>query len=115
MLWRALRSWTAITLLALSALLVGNPVPAGAQDELNRKVRTKVAPVYPELARRINLRGSVKLLVVVLPNGNIKDTKVMGGNPILVNAAVDALKKWKFEPDSEESSGVVEFKFEPTE
>lgn len=86
-----------------------------AQEELNRKVRVKVPPAYPELARRINLRGTVKLMVVVLPNGNIRDTKVMGGNPILVNAAMDALKKWKFEPSTEESAGTVEFKFEPSE
>jgi TonB family protein len=54
-------------------------------------------------------------MVTVSPNGTVKDTKVMGGNPILVNAAMDALKKWKFEPSAEESTGTVEFKFEPSE
>jgi outer membrane biosynthesis protein TonB len=43
----------------------------------------------------------------------LKSTKIVGGHPLLVNAALDALKKWKFEPASEESTGVVEFKFEP--
>jgi protein TonB len=99
----------------LAALFVSSPLSTFAQAELNRKVKTKVAPVYPELARRMNLHGSVKILVQVLPNGNVKDTKVMGGNPILVNAAMDALKKWKFEASPEESSGTVEFKFEPSE
>jgi protein TonB len=106
--------WNAIALLGL-VLSLGYPPPTLAQSELNRKVKTKVAPVYPELARRMNLRGTVKLMVVVLPSGNIKDTKVMGGNPILVNAAMDALKKWRFEAAPEESSGTVEFKFEPSE
>ena len=92
-----------------------SPAPAFAQTELTRKVKSRVSPAYPELARRMNLRGTVKVLVVVLPNGNLKDTKVMGGNPILVNASLDALKKWKFEPGQEESSGTVEFKFEPPE
>ena len=109
---QALRNWSAITLLG-SLLLT--PTFAPAQAELTRKVHTKVAPAYPELARRINLRGTVKLLVVVLPNGNVKDTKVMGGNPILVNAAIDALKKWKFEPSPDETTGTIEFKFEPTD
>ena len=109
---RTLRNWSAITLLG-SLLLT--PTLSPAQAELNRKVHTKVSPTYPDLARRINLRGTVKLLVVVLPNGNVKDTKVMGGNPILVNAAVDALKKWKFEPSQDETSGTIEFKFEPTD
>jgi len=110
--WRTLRNWSAITL--LGSLLL-SPTLSPAQAELNRKVHTKVAPAYPELARRINLRGTVKLLVVVSPNGNVKDTKVMGGNPILVNAAIDALKKWKFEPSQDETSGTIEFKFEPTD
>ena len=109
---RTLRNWSAITLLG-SLLLT--PTLSPAQAELNRKVHTQVSPTYPDLARRINLRGTVKLLVVVLPNGNVKDTKVMGGNPILVNAAVDALKKWKFEPSQDETSGTIEFKFEPTD
>lgn len=86
----------------------------GAQDALDRKVKTKVAPLYPEIARKMNLAGVVKLEVVVLPNGMVKETKVIGGNPILVNAAVDAVKKWRFETASDESTGVVEFKFDPS-
>jgi protein TonB len=69
---------------------------------------------YPEIARKLNLSGVVKLEITVAPNGNVKDTKVIGGNPILVNAAVDAVKKWKYEPATEESVGIVEFKFDPT-
>ncbi len=87
---------------------------ASAQDALDRKVKSKVSPVYPEIARKMNLAGVVKLEVVVAPNGNVKETKVIGGNPILVNAAVDAVKKWKFESASDESSGLVEFRFDPS-
>jgi TonB family protein len=89
------------------------PLPAMAQGELTRKAKTKVAPAYPDLAKRMNITGTVKVLVVVSPNGSLKDTKVVGGNPLLVNAAMDALKKWKFEPADGESSGTVEFKFQP--
>jgi protein TonB len=102
-------------LVGVGLLVVGHTPRAVGQSELARKVRTRVAPTYPELARRMNLRGSVKVMVTVLPNGDLKDTKVMGGNPILVNAALEALKKWKFEPGPEEDSGTVEFKFAPTE
>jgi protein TonB len=87
---------------------------AGAQDALDRKVKSKVAPVYPEIARKMNLAGVVKIELVVAPSGVVKETKVIGGNPILVNAAVDAVKKWKFETASDESVGVVEFKFDPS-
>ena len=83
-----------------------------AQNELDRKVKTKVPPAYPELARRMNIRGTVRLLVVVSPNGAVKDSRAVGGNPILVNSAQDAVRKWKFEPAQQESTGVVEFHFD---
>jgi TonB family protein len=89
--------------------------PSAGQIELIRKVKTKVPPAYPDLARRMNIRGTVRVFVVVSPNGNIKESKAVGGNPILVNSAMDALKKWKFEPAPEESTGVVEFRFEDTQ
>ena len=51
--------------------------------------------------------------MVVAPNGTVKDAKVVGGHPVLANAALEAVKKWRFEPAPAESSGVVDFKFEP--
>jgi protein TonB len=104
-----------LLLLLVVATLFGSPavIPGFAQEALDRKVKSKTAPVYPEIARRMGLSGTVKLLVVVAANGTVKETKVIGGHPILVNAAVDAVKKWRFEPGSAESSGTLEFKFEP--
>lgn len=90
-----------------------SPTPMHAQEELARKVKNKVAPVYPDIARKMSISGTVKVVVVVAPNGNLKSTKLVGGHPLLVNAAMDALKQWKFEPASEESTGTVEFKFQP--
>ncbi|MGZ4730870.1 MAG: energy transducer TonB [Terriglobales bacterium] len=82
-------------------------------EELSRKAKTKVAPIYPDVARRMNVSGTVRLSVVVAPNGTVKSSKVIGGHPVLVNAAMDAMKQWKFEPAPTESSGIVEFKFQP--
>ena len=100
---------------AVTVFLVLGPRPAGAQqpDEISRKVKTKVAPTYPDLARRMSISGAVKVQVVVAANGSVKNAKVMGGHPLLVNAALDAVKKWRFEPASDETTGVVEFKFDP--
>lgn len=84
-----------------------------AQGDIVRRAKTKVQAVYPDLARRMNLTGTVKVEVVVAPNGTVKDAKVVGGHPVLATAALDAVKKWRFEPASMESSGVVDFKFEP--
>ncbi|HLW88408.1 MAG TPA: energy transducer TonB [Terriglobales bacterium] len=89
------------------------PEQALAQGELARKVKTRVSATYPDLARRLSIRGTVKMIVVVSPNGNLKDARVVGGNPILVNAALDAVRKWKFEPGQDETIGTVEFNFQP--
>jgi TonB family protein len=84
-----------------------------AQGEITRRAKSRVEPVYPDLARKMNITGTVKVAVTVSPNGTVKDAKVVGGHPLLANAALDAVKKWRFEPASMESSGVVDFKFEP--
>ena len=84
-----------------------------ANDEIVRRAKSKVQPFYPELARKMNITGTVKVEVTVLPNGNVKEARVVGGHPVLATAALDAAKKWRFEPAAAESSGVIEFKFEP--
>jgi TonB family protein len=81
--------------------------------ELSRKAKVKVAPVYPEMARRMSIAGTVKLAVVVAPNGMVKSSKPVGGHPLLVNAAMDAMKQWRFESAPTESSGIVQFTFQP--
>jgi TonB family protein len=96
------------------ATLSGAFLPAGlAQDSTDRKVKSRVEPVYPDIARKMGITGNVKLQVVVSPNGVVKETKVIGGHPILVNAAVDAVKKWRFETASAESTEIKEFRFDP--
>ncbi|MGA9039137.1 MAG: energy transducer TonB [Terriglobales bacterium] len=111
---RTMRMLLGSALLAvLATTVVSHPIQARAQDDgVARKVRSKVAPVYPEIARRMAIAGKVKLAVVVSPNGTVRDAKVLGGHPILVNAAMDAVKKWKYEPGPSETSGTVEFTFE---
>jgi len=61
----------------------------------------------------MSLTGTAKIEVVVSPNGTVKDARVVGGHPVLANAALDAVKKWRFEPAPAESTGVIDFKFEP--
>ena len=80
---------------------------------MSRKVKSRSNPVYPEIARRMSISGTVKVEVVVSPNGSVKSSKIVGGHPVLATAALDAVKKWKFEPASEETTGVVELKFQP--
>jgi len=82
-------------------------------DEILRRAKTRVQPVYPELARKMQISGTVKIEVTVSPNGSVKEARVVGGHPVLATSALDAAKKWRFEPAQSESSGVIDFKFEP--
>jgi len=106
-----------IVLAVLSVGLCAVPVRMAAQqaqtDELIRRAKSKVQPMYPELARKMNISGTVKIEVVVAPNGNVKQARVIGGHPVLATSALDAAKKWKFEPAGGESTGIIDFKFEP--
>ncbi|PYX44196.1 MAG: hypothetical protein DMG79_21055 [Acidobacteria bacterium] len=109
---------TATALLAMLTLAVSlGPVHVKAQqtqsDEMVRRAKSKVQPNYPELAKKMNLVGTVKIEVVVAPNGSVKDARVVGGHPVLASAALEAAKKWRFEAASAESTGVIDFKFEP--
>jgi TonB family protein len=104
----------AVLAFLILAAVSGSISPAGhAQDVMDRKVKSKVDPVYPEIARKMGITGNVKLQLVVSPNGVVKETKVIGGHPILVNAAVDAVKKWRFETASAETTETREFRFDP--
>jgi TonB family protein len=100
-------------------LTIGGPVTLPlkslAQDSspgtTKRKVRSKVAPDYPPLAKQMNIKGHVKIEATIAADGHVVTTKVVGGSPLLVNAAMDALKKWRFEPGPKDTDEVIEFEF----
>ncbi|MGB9205733.1 MAG: energy transducer TonB [Terriglobales bacterium] len=83
------------------------------QPDAKRKVVSKVVPVYPELARKMQLSGIVRVEAVVAPNGKLKLTTVIGGSPVLAAAAVDAIEKWKWAPAPQESKEIIELNFHP--
>jgi len=81
--------------------------------ETSRKVLTRRAPQYPDLARRMQISGTVKVEATVAPNGKVKSTKVIGGSPVLTQAAVDAVQYWKWAATSSESKELIELTFRP--
>lgn len=107
------KSWTK-TLLAAAVggfLVTATFAQTGTTDEGKRKVKSKTSPTYPELARRMNVTGKVKIEVVITPDGHVKSTRVVGGHPLLVQACQDAVKEWKFLAAPEETTQIVEFDF----
>jgi TonB family protein len=108
------RRWTQKVLAASAAcFLVGASgfAQSASTDDSKRKVKTKTSPAYPELARRMNVTGKVKIEVVITPDGHVKSTRVIGGHPLLVQSCQDAVKEWKFVAAPEETTQVVEFDF----
>jgi TonB family protein len=100
-----------VLLLSGGSLTSAQHVPP--QPNQGRKITNRVEPVYPELARRMHVRGMVKLEATVRANGSVRSTKVLGGSPVLAMAAGDAVGKWKFEPTPNETTEVVEISFKP--
>jgi TonB family protein len=80
--------------------------------ENGRKVVRKMTPSYPEIARKMNLGGVVKVVAVVAPDGDVKSVEPRGGSPILLKAAEDAVAKWKFASGGE-SRETIEVRFAP--
>ena len=62
------------------------------------KIIVKVQPEYPPLARQVHIQGQVQIDAVLDEQGNVIEMKVVSGPPLLYQAALDALKKWKYEP-----------------
>lgn len=105
-----------LTLTVLVSLAGVLPRMCAAQDKQSvstRKVITKTVPLYPAVARSLNLTGAVKLEVLVQANGNVKTVSVKGGNPVLVQSAQNAVHGWKWEKTDHDSTEQVEFQFKP--
>jgi len=109
--------WTRLALSAVAVALSVSGVCAqqASTDEGKRKVKAKVLPAYPELARRMNVSGKVKIEVIVTPDGRVRSTRVIGGHPLLVQSCQDAVKEWRFVPAPEETTQVIEFDFRGSE
>lgn len=97
----------------LFAVLVCFSMLAFGNDD-SRKLKFKVTPVYPEIAKNMHVSGSVRLEVLVAANGSVKSVKALGGHPLLIDAAVSAVKQWKYEA-GDESTRVVEINFTPAQ
>jgi protein TonB len=105
--------WTRFAASSIALLILASTgfSQTSGTDEGKRKVKSKTSPVYPELARRMNVSGKVKIEVIITPDGHVRSTRVLGGHPLLVQVCQDAVKEWKFFPAPEETTQIVEFDF----
>ena len=57
-----------------------------------------VVPVYPPLAKDLRLQGKVKVQVVISKTGLVESVNVVSRHPLFVQAAIDAVKRWVYQP-----------------
>jgi len=91
------------------ALVLAIAMTARAAED--RAVKSRVAPVYPEIAKRMKITGAVKIEATVDPDGKVTDVKTLSGNRMLSPAAEDAVRKWKFVSAAAQSTVEVEVNF----
>ncbi len=87
----------------------------GEVKDLNtsdRKIITRVEPDYPETLKRLYIGGVVRVEVVVGPSGKVESTQLLGGNPILGQSAMKAVKQWKYAPSAAKEKFVVQLEFD---
>jgi len=61
----------------------------------------------------MNLSGTVKVQATIAPDGTVKNVQPVGGSPVLIQAAQDAVYKWKFAAAAAESKELIELRFDP--
>jgi protein TonB len=72
-------------------------ITVGGAVQKARMLR-QVQPQYPPLARQARIQGTVKLTAVISKDGSIQELEVINGHPLLIPAAMQAVKQWKYKP-----------------
>ncbi len=80
---------------AILALIVALAMPAMAADA--RAIKSRTPPIYPEIAKRMRVTGTVRLSVTVDAEGKVTDVQPISGNSVLTYAAEQAVRQWRFE------------------
>lgn len=62
------------------------------------KLVRQIIPQYPELAKRARISGTVRLVGIIGKDGSIQNLQLVSGPPLLVRAAIDAVRQWIYQP-----------------
>jgi TonB family protein len=100
-------------LLFLITASVTAPLCAESAPSARRKPVYTVDPDYPPELKRAYIGGTVRLNLLISASGTVEEVSVLGGNPALADAAVRAVKKWKYAHGPTRSSTRVDFVFSP--
>ena len=111
---RAFSAMFVATLILPILLAAPSHAQTAGSDKPGRKLVYKVDPDYPWDLKRAHIGGLVRMIVIVNPHGSVDSISVIGGNPVLVDTAERAVKKWKYAPADAESIIHVNVDFNPS-
>ena len=78
-----------------------------SNEEANQHLIKRVQPKYPALAEMAHIQGDVLLRVMIDEKGRVGEAKGVSGHPMLLEAAIPAVKAWQFAPFTEEGKNVA--------
>ena len=100
-----LKGLRAVTVLALGlAVFAGSALAQDAQrvriggDVQQGKLVKSQAPVYPVLAKRARIEGTVRLQAIIAKDGSVQKVEVLSGHAVLAQSAVEAVQQWRYKP-----------------
>lgn len=106
---RSRKSWLGALFFSM---VLAYSITSQAQDSA-RKVVKKVPVAYPSILKTKGIGGVVRLKVFVKADGTVRDSEVLGGNPILAESAQKSVMQWKFSPASSETAIELSVTFDP--
>jgi protein TonB len=77
-----------------------------SRSEAVSAVVSKVQPDYPPMARQLKIQGAVEVEATLSENGQVESVTIVSGNPVLTKPVVEAVKKWKFTPQTQDGKPV---------
>ena len=96
-----------IALLCLTRAFASDDIEVGT-----RHVHHYQRPVLPEIARKMKLKGAVRLELDIAPNGKVTAVRALGGHPVLLDCATKAVRAWQFEAAAQATTGAITINFE---
>lgn len=108
-----LASLSALTLATAPELHAQSVQTEKQVEKSQRRIVYRVEPEYPEDLKRIGVGGYVRVDATISPKGTVEDATVAGGNPILAEAAVKAVRKWKYVAQDSQTKAQLIFHFSP--
>ena len=103
-----------VGVLLMSSLFIGViGIAQTSAQESDRKIVTRVQPDYPDALKKLYIGGIVRVEVQVAANGSVRNVKLLGGNPILGQSTMKAVKSWKYVPAAADETLTVKLNFDP--